>query len=664
MSSNDSGSPEKTLPPGADGDDSVVIDNGAYDIDIGETESGTWIWNYQGHTTLYHEFFALGNESEIVASYNQDSVEKYFPDTVQPTEKASAVIRYTVDGVPLRVKRTVRMHDTEPTFTMKYDISNVGSEAISPWIAQYADFDDGSNDFTDDVGHYDAPSTSTGTTGDSNGEFVYVRDHAGEAYAGFSGNIRSDEHLVDDYPGYDEVLNDNFDNDDRYPSSGAGDAIVAMKWQLGQIQPGQSESITLQWGARDELEDLSRDLEEPEPIETEPPLQQVSGSASVVSWSPGLSENEQNGGDDMNSVFPNQGPLPGMPVDGGFVADKKQHMGADSDDEIKGENVQEVLNMRKNVEGLEGEEQGHRQYRCKDTVEVTFGVTDDGAIDRDQPIEVGVNVEEPEAETVDVRIDGDEPDVSIGLLNPDDPEPLPTTVVEENVNDHVNPTATDLYQWGENDRVREVRSRPRFVTVTVDEFDFRGETQEGVRIANLWGTENPYTYDWNDDWFAVVGGNPIIYHWIDFVVLADGTRAVRLQDAPTFPMHTLYTGPAGSPAEQEKRTDSGLEVIFDQNETTSNEYRCSIGDDNHAPWSQFFEAFEDGTKVVPYTTPQKKYVKHHNNDTTNRWIGYENEKLLDHPIIRYGRDGDGNTLSESDVSELLPSAQVPFPDLL
>ena len=182
-------------------------------------------------------------------------------------------------------------------------------------------------------------------------------------------------------------------------------------------------------------------------------------------------------------------------------------------------------------------------------------------------------------------------------------------------------------------------------------------------MSTLWGTANPYTRDIANLTWILPGSNPIIYSWIDMVVLADGTYGVIVRDAPTFPFHSLYTGPAGEPGEQYERTDSGLEILFDTDVTTDTEYKAAINEDNHKPWGQFFGAFDDDTTYVPYRTPKKRYMKNYNNDSTSRWIGYQNELLVDHPLMVYGEDSDGAEMSDEAIESLLDPQLTPYPDL-
>lgn len=86
-------------------------------------------------------------------------------------------------------------------------------------------------------------------------------------------------------------------------------------------------------------------------------------------------------------------------------------------------------------------------------------------------------------------------------------------------------------------------------------------------------------------------------------------------------------------------------------------------EDNHKPWGQFFGAYDDNTTYVPYRTPKKRYMKNYNNDSTNRLFGYQNELLVDHPVMMYGENGAGEELSDDTIESLLEPQQTPYPGL-
>jgi len=422
----------------------------------------------------------------------------------------------------------------------------------------------------------------------------------------------------------------------------SGDAGIVLIGNLDNEQPGTS----------------SIDAEVIVGCSHSEPEDKVNASASVFSYVPGLSENENEDGNDVYSAFPNQGPIPGLPIDEAFIGDKIDHR----DGTHLAETVEEALNKQKTVEDMDGE---FNQFRTKNTLEISFDSDGEQSISDGAEIEVSVNSQLPEAPDgsyLDFNIDVDIVQSSVSLLDPTNPESPSTTLVEENVNDHTNLSIIDLTQW-ENDRTQTAYAWPRYLNGTVDTFSYDGEEIEGVRVSTLWGTANPYTRDIAQATGPLPGSNPIIYSWIDMVVLADGTYGVIVRDAPTFPFHSLYTGPAEVPCEQYERADSGLEILYDTDATTDTEYKAAINEDNHKPWGQFFGAFDDNTTYVPYRTPKMRYMENYDNDSTGRVFGYQNELLVDHPMMVYGEDSDGAELSNDDVESLLDPQLTPYPDL-
>jgi len=426
------------------------------------------------------------------------------------------------------------------------------------------------------------------------------------------------------------------------------------------MSPGDSTRITLQFGANTDREDLKDAVEDPNPVETEPPgspATDVSAFASVFSFVPGLSEDETTpSGDDMFSAFPNRGSIPGAPIDQGFLGDQTKALG---------ETVKESLEMRKEVEGLD---EKHRQYRVKNSVAVSFKTKDGASFAEGTTVELKVNrqLSGNSATILEGDFDPEDFSIDVGYIG-GSPEPLSKTVLEENINKGWSISAQDAWppqNWGnDKDRTKVAYENERFMTATFDRYQYRGTTVDGVRVSTLYGGQNPYTRGMANTPVIPPEANPIIYHWIELLVLANGAYGVIVHDTTTFPKHTLFTGPAGEPEEQYKRTDSGLEIIYDASESTSREYKAAINDKFHAPWRKFFKAFEKDAPYVPYKTPKKKYMKKYDKNTVGRLIGYVNEALVDHPIMMYGESPDGEQLSNSEVQGLLGAPQTPYPGI-
>jgi hypothetical protein len=380
------------------------------------------------------------------------------------------------------------------------------------------------------------------------------------------------------------------------------------------------------------------------------------GQASTVAWVPGLSENDNEDGDDGWSTFPNGGWVD-VPIDETFVGDQRQSAPVLLDT---------FLSNRKSVQGLFGD---YKQYRFHNGVRIEFTSTTDSLVDTDQPVTIKTNGQLPDEYRFQSNLVRSGPADSLELIDPFDPEDLPSTIVEEPPTPVEN-AISDIWddEFGAGVRVRTASARRRYLTAEVDTFLFDGKAIEGVRVSSLWGSSNPFTELPSVlDNIPYVPRNVDIYSWIDMVVLADGTQAVRVQDCTQFPKHNLYTGYSTADDYDylvTEKADNGLDVIFDVGETTNGGFQAAISDKDHQPWTKFENAFIDDTKFVPYstTTSQKEYLKNHDRDTTGRLIGYKNESLTDHPVMTYGQTDDGaTTLSRSEVEDILSPRLSPFP---
>ncbi|WP_135824945.1 transglutaminase domain-containing protein [Halorussus ruber] len=247
---------EKTLPPGADGDNSIAIDNGSYRIELGETETGTRDWFVGENRTLYHEFFALQDGSgSVTPSYNPDAVVDYFPETGDPGTTYSATMEYSVGATTLEVVRTVSLDPEETTFTVTYEATNVGSSSVGDLrLYQYCDYDV-ARSLTDQARyHADADMPYVRDTGDGLG-----------LYTGFAGEKSPDGHHLSAYYnpltrpifGYDAVLDSSLNNESVYPDSGGDDVVVAARWSLGSLAPDETTSFSVQFGAADSRKALA-----------------------------------------------------------------------------------------------------------------------------------------------------------------------------------------------------------------------------------------------------------------------------------------------------------------------------------------------------------------------------------------------------------------------
>lgn len=622
----------KTLPQGADGDNSIVIDNGVYAVDVGETESGTWIWQYDGHSTLFHEYFAMqdtnGTDTSVVESFQNPTLLRPFPDEGDPGNIYYATMEYEVGETTLRVKRSVlldggQIDEPEPILTVKYDIVNVGNADIDLDFFQYADFDDGSNDFWDDIGIYNEEKT-----------IAYVRDGSGGAYAGLGTDTEPKNHHVGEYPGYDEIANDNLNNDDRFPATGTDDPVVAFEWDLGSLAPDEATNVSMQFGTAQTEADLESRTETVRPVYSRPPRPGVTASASVMSFVPGLSENETEGGNDLYSAFPNKGTdaIPDWPLApaGGYVP---------VDDGFYGDDLGEAptalatfLGKRKHAEGID---RPFRQYRTRHTIEVSSepsGSTFNGEID------LTLYNGSPDGQKYSIYTGSSVTGADLTVTNAY--QNTSYTVVEEDmVDDDSAENEIAKRVDSTNDRYRRAYLHKQYVNVRKTTID----GVEAIQVASLYGASNPYTREIINDGYgeapivdAFAQDNPIIFSWVELTILADGRHLVRIPDTSVFPKHVGYL-------DGFKQADSGLDVIFETDTDSGNGYDVSIDEDSNNVWENFL-ANADAEEVTPWEGPFFLYFFNYNRD------GQQPTE----PVMAYGRTSSGGILSRNEVLSLLP----------
>lgn len=480
-------------------------------------------------------------------------------------------------------------------------------------------------------------------------DIFLLHNHNGTLYTGDEGGTLAS---YDTTSGSQEVIAE-FDDSIVAITSAGDDLIIGTGANAAEYgsysEDGDAAVYRLSEGS---VEEMSGDhqfgaaVQIADDAPVEPGATRRSGSSSVVSWVPGLNENDnERDGADLHSAFPNEGPIPvPIPIDAGFLGDQQEELGDD---------LEEAMGKKKEVQGLEGE---YKCYRVKHTIEVAFDTSDGSTIDDSSDIEVRVNARQPDTWGHEDRTGNHESlSPSVSLLNPDDPEELSTTIAEENLEESANISLPDLVT---DERVHTAHANERFLNLEFQQFEVGGETVEGVRVAGLWGGENSITKK-----VPGAGTQPIIYHWIDMAVLANGSRAVRVHDTSPFPLHTLFTGPAGDRAAQTNEADSGLEILWDLDASSEKgEFEAAINEKSCTPWKQFHYQFDlRTTPFEPYHTPHTRYLNKYDEDTTGNLIGYNNERVLDHPVMDSGTDEHGNDLSSSEIDELLDPPLSPFP---
>lgn len=480
-------------------------------------------------------------------SYSSDALKEkeLFPDTGEPGEVYSAEMEYVVGTNTLKVTRRVRMDPDEPVLTVSYDVKNKshngsGDSSVHLNFFQYADFDDGANDYWDDIGYYDEGST-----------LVYTRDEAGDAYAGFASNKDPINHHVGEYPGYTAVNTDSLNNQNKFPASGSDDPVVGMEWDLNELELGETGSVTVQFGAAVNEENLKEQVPNPDPLQAGG----VHASVTTLQFIPGKEENVTRGGHPLHSslmkVFNDVGFQVGTydlgvepVIDSWLEADMRDDQLIDLEEALKkkpGKYVDEF-----------GEDEAFNEYRLENGVEVFFETTDEGDVD---PSTLEITFSEsgtPEPADSSVSLKGHENSM--------------TVTADHDVNN------IPIDEWHGGSHRERSKRKPRWYEYDTD-FEYDGV--KGVRIVTISGGYAGFVKEWSErvgdnaasfantvfDWgvpnyiakLAMVAAPPGMqvlvdflsvvpntYSFVDFIVLADGRRYARIWDASQYPSLATY----------------------------------------------------------------------------------------------------------------------------
>lgn len=425
------------------------------------------------------------------------------------------------------------------------------------------------------------------------------------------------------------------------------------------IDPGEITSWQVLSGSAENPDRHVLALDQPITITTRP--DQLGATATTISFIAGLSENPETGGDVLNStlvdttggMFPRE-----FPADSGFLGDGVVELPDD---------LETFLNDEKEVRGLD---RTYKRFRLKNSVAIEFDSVPEG---RTLPSNLGgtvkVNTRLDEDEVI--RVDGNSVtgNFDIELFDADDPEPLPRTILHEGKIDDVESPFVNF-----DGRVKPAQSYTRYVKVTTVELEKDGRPIEGVQVATLWGTSDPFTYELVNegggdlaDWALPLPNNPVVFSWLELTVLADGTKLVRVPDASIFPNHAGYLAESVSRTHGEKLATSGLEVITDPNETSSEDgYDVAIRDTQNNVWDAFKGNYEEEATSAPYHTPHLVYLRSYRQSYDGP-TGTGNAGLVELPLMVYGKDPDGRSLSRPAVLDLLSTGSrdwhplTPFP---
>jgi len=229
------------------GSDSVSIDNGTLDVDVGELESGlsTSDWNFDGFGTLYRETYGVrdGTNTHYDAE-DEGTVQSSFPSSTSPGDSATATVTMPIETdsgaeITLEMDREVTLDPTEPILRVDWEITNTsGSETIDDLrLSQYVDYD--IDDVRGDYGKYFFDS-------ETECEYIFLEDVETGKLAGFTADVPSVNHGLTEYStGISRFGSSDpqFNNKDRQPDTGTDDVELAIEWSLGSLAPGESTTF-------------------------------------------------------------------------------------------------------------------------------------------------------------------------------------------------------------------------------------------------------------------------------------------------------------------------------------------------------------------------------------------------------------------------------------
>ena len=324
-----------------------------------------------------------------------------------------------------------------------------------------------------------------------------------------------------------------------------------------------------------------------------------STSATTITLLPGHSEDSANGGGALNSAMPDYS---GKCLDAWFVADQVTDLPDD---------LREVLEMRKHLPEYD---EGLRQYRMKNRVELSFGTPD------------GRTVGES---SVSVKTNANEKPPFVGVEGQSGEENLVRDIIERD----------DLDWFGGKTKLRADVAGKRFESGAV-----RAEIDgvEGVRASVLLGGSDTYIeimrekfYELGPVEFLEVTGMgvevvpafivqpPTMYTFLELAAMADGTTLARVWDASRYPKHYLYV-------DETKRDET---EFAEGSRASGGEWR---------PNENANERFSQWTlEEQDFRSPFSPHTK----SAYEQYLDYVTS-FGPHPAMTYGEDGEELTADE------------------
>jgi len=545
------------------------------------------------------------------------------------------------------------------TFTVEQDGTEFEVESIS-YQGQTVE------EFYNHGGVRESADTPTEIEGGADESKIFVYEGEGVSlvlihdYHGFPGSTESGGRAIfefDSLPDGEWVVKDDPGDWDRSESSPPG--RIKWFWNNRNTDGGAYRfeadefSFTLTPEFKSGISDwelLSGDAEEPERINLtlDEPItlrggepDTVSASATTIAYVPGLDEDEEGY---QKSAFPNESrafPGVGLPFNPDDFYGDDVNSSREFPDEIPNNDLDAI--EKKTIQDL-GE---FRRYRFANKVEVTLKLKD-FTVPLELP-ELGSPFQNSPPRRVPAVDTSDEAETRVEFVE----QPTETVINEgrlEVINENLeNIPFIDFPQFDTRTKVSSTKQR-----YTNKEFleNSRGDVV-GIRVSTIWGASNKYTKEiidtipgsGNGAGFSVtLQDNPIIYSWIEFVVLSNGTRYVRIPDHSVFPEHIGYLNGKRVPA-----LDYGgdLQVFFSgPNSSNSGDgYTVGIDEDTNNVWETFKAETESGL-VTPYRSMHNVYLSLYDSSNLAGFIPETN--------MLYGRDEDDTELPSSEVERVLP----------
>jgi hypothetical protein len=214
----------------------IRLNNGIINIngfkEAGECCGGLWLYP-DGYSNVYEELPYISYGGNLPKPLYSGNITQCYPITGTPGNWYEAIIQLDLDGgaPDVEVHREIMVPSGQSYFLAKYTIINMkGSSLPNFRLFQGVDYDVAVL-FTDDEGGYDR------------NDFVWEHELGSiGTYVGFTGDRPSAHHDVNFFNSmWIDVASGNLNDADYYK----GDTGVALEWDLGNIQPGSSASVTV-----------------------------------------------------------------------------------------------------------------------------------------------------------------------------------------------------------------------------------------------------------------------------------------------------------------------------------------------------------------------------------------------------------------------------------